>query len=97
MAQVKITTDNLRHVANQMNSWNEIMKNIVSNMNSKVQNIQNWKDPRAEQFIQQASMTAQQLLLHMDNFSKMSRFLHKYAIMQEEAERAQGIRMSNLR
>ena len=80
-----------------MNHWNEIMKGIVNDMNSKVRNTKDWQDPRAEQFRQQAGMTAQQLLLHMDNFSKMSRFLQKYAQMQEEAERAQNIRMSNLR
>ena len=96
MAEVKITTDNLKQVASQMNHWTEDMKSIVNDMNNKVRNTNNWQDPRAEQFRQQATMTAQQLLLHMDNFSKMSKFLQKYAQMQEEAERAQNMRMSNI-
>lgn len=96
MAEVKITTDNLKQVASQMNHWTENMKSIVNDMNNKVRNTNNWQDPRAEQFRQQATMTAQQLLLHMDNFSKMSKFLQKYAQMQEEAERAQNMRMSNI-
>lgn len=96
MAQVRITTDNLLQVASQMNNWTNTMKGIVTDMKNRVNNMKDWNDPRAEQFRQQATMTAQQLTLHIDNFTKMSKFLQKYAHMQEEAERAQNARMSNL-
>lgn len=72
------------------------MKGIVTDMKSRVSNMENWTDARAEQFRQQAMMTAQQLSLHIDNFTKMAGFLQKYARMQEEAERAQNARMNNI-
>lgn len=96
MAQVRITTDNLLQVASQMGSWCSTMKGIVSDMRNRVNNMKDWSDNRAEQFRQQAVMTAQQLTLHIDNFTKMSKFLQKYAHMQEEAERAQNARMSSM-
>lgn len=96
MAQVRITTDNLLQVAAQMNNWSNTMKSIVSDMKTRVNNMKDWNDARAEQFRQQAVMTAQQLSLHIDNFTKMSKFLQKYAHLQVEAERAQNARMSNL-
>lgn len=96
MSQVRITTDNLLQVATQMNNWTNTMKGIVSNMKNSVNNMKDWNDPRAEQFRQQATMTAQQLTLNIDNFTKIAGFLQKYAKMQEEAERSQRERMNNL-
>lgn len=96
MAQVRITTANLLQVASQMNSWTNTMNGIVSDMKSRVNNIKDWNDPAADNFRQQANQTAMQLILHIDNFTKMSNFLKQYARMQEEAERAQNARMSDL-
>lgn len=96
MSTVRITTDNLLQVASQMNSWCSTMNSIVSDMKNRVHNMKDWNDPRADQFRQQAVMTAQQLLLHIDNFTKMAAFLKKYSQMQEEAERAQNTRMGNI-
>ena len=96
MAQVRITTDNLLQVASQMNNWSNTMNGIVGDMKSRVNNMKDWNDPRAEQFRQQANMTAMQLTLHIDNFIKMANFLKQYAKMQEEAERAQNARMNNI-
>lgn len=96
MAQVRITTANLLQVASQMNSWSNTMKNIVSDMKSRVNNIKDWNDPAADNFRQQANQTAMQLVLHIDNFTKMANFLKQYASRQEEAERAQKTRMGNL-
>lgn len=79
-----------------MNSWCSTMNSIVSDMKNRVHNMKDWNDPRADQFRQQAVMTAQQLLLHIDNFTKMAAFLKKYSQMQEEAERAQNTRMGNI-
>lgn len=96
MSRVRITTENLLQVATQMNSWSYKMKSIADNMISRVNNMKDWNDPRAEQFRQQAIMTAQQLALNIDNFTKIARFLQRYAKMQEEAERSQSSRMNNL-
>lgn len=96
MAQVRITTDNLLQVATQMNNWTNTMKSIVTDMKNRVNNMKDWNDPRADQFRQQATMTAQQLSINIDNFTKMANFLKKYAKMQEDAERAQNARMSNI-
>lgn len=96
MAQVHITTENLIFVANQMSQWSTQMNQIARDMKTRVNNMKDWNDARAEQFRQLATMTAQQLMLHIDNFTKMSKFLQKYAHMQEEAERAQNARMSNI-
>ncbi len=96
MSRVRITTENLLQVASQMKSWSEKMKSIADNMKSRVNNMKDWNDPRAEQFRQQAIMTAQQLALNIDNFTKIAGFLQKYAKMQEEAERSQRARMNNL-
>ena len=96
MSRVRITTENLLQVATQMNSWSYKMKSIADNMISRVNNMKDWNDPRAEQFRQQATMTAQQLSLNIDNFTKIAGFLQKYAKMQEEAERSQRERMNNL-
>ena len=73
------------------------MRGIASDMISKVNSVEGWNDPRAEQFSEQATMTAQQLLLHIDNFTRMSDFLRKYAKMQAEAESAQRSRMNSIR
>lgn len=96
MAQVRLTTNNLLFVADQMAQWASQMDQIARDMKTRVNNMKDWNDARAEQFRQQATMTAQQLMLHIDNFTKMSKFLQKYAHMQEKAERDQKARMSNI-
>lgn len=97
MSQVRITTDNLLQVASQMNHWCNQMNTISNDMRTRVNNMKDWNDPRSEQFREQATMTAKQLQLHIDNFTKMANFLKKYAQMQVEAERAQNARMSGLK
>ncbi len=96
MAQVRITTSDLRNAASSMLSISSNMNSIASSMESRVKNIESWTDARAEQFKQQASVTAQQLRMHIENFTNMAKFLQKYAQQQEEAERQMKARMSNL-
>lgn len=96
MPAINITTDQLLNVAFEMRQLCERMSSIAATMKQRSGNMKDWTDARAEQFREQASATASQLELHIDNFKKMSDFLKKYADMQNEAEREQNQRMTNL-
>lgn len=96
MAEINISTGDLRSLASNMMYWAEEMASISSDMNNKAHNMTDWTDKRAEQFCEVASSTAEQLDILIDNFKEMSKFLAKYAEHQEAAERAQNTRMSNL-
>lgn len=96
MAEISIRTEDLTHVASSMKNWSNSMKAIASEMRTKVNSMKDWSDARAEQFREQANMTANQLDIHIDTFIKMAQFLNKYAQMQQEAARAQNARMSGM-
>lgn len=96
MAEIDISTEDLRELASDMKRWADDMKSIASDMRNRVDDMEDWNDKRSVQFREAVFTTAQQLGIHLDNFIKLSKFLTKYAERQEEAERAQNARMSGL-
>lgn len=96
MAGISITTDNLKDVVRQLQVLSDNMNSIAYSMEQHVRNMQNWRDPQAEKFVEATMMTKKNLDLHVGNFEKMSKFLERYASMQEEAEREQGRRINNI-
>lgn len=96
MANVHITTSSLLSVAGALQQYSSRMKEIASSMDNRVHSMESWADPRAQQFVEQATMILNGLRLNMENFSRMSGFLRKYAERQEEIDRMMRNKINNI-
>ncbi|MGN0820696.1 MAG: WXG100 family type VII secretion target [Akkermansia sp.] len=97
MAKVHITTSSLLSVAGALQQYSSRMKEIASSMDNRVHSMESWSDTRAQQFVGQATMILKGLRLNMENFSRMSEFLRKYAARQEELDRIMKNKINNIR
>lgn len=94
---INVSTTDIIYLAQSMHNHGDRMKDIVRMMQNRVSNFYSWNDREGEQFKDLATQISRQLLLHVENFEKMAKFLNTYARKMEEAAQAQARRMNNIR
>ena len=97
MTKVHITTSSLLSVAGALQQYSSRMKGTAGSMDNRVHSMESWTDPRAQQFVEQATTILKGLRLNMENFSRMAEFLRKYAAKQEELDRIMKNKINNIR
>lgn len=93
---INVSTTDIIYLAQSMHHNSDRMKDVVQMMKTRISNFDSWNDSNGQQFKDMASQISRQLLLHMENFEKMAKFLNAYARKLEEAAQAQARRMNNI-
>lgn len=93
---INVSTTDIIYLALSLHNKSGNMQDIVRMMQSRVSGFSSWNDREGEQFKELTSQISRQLIMHMENFEKMSKFLNAYAKKMEEAAQAQARRMNNI-
>lgn len=94
---INISTSAVISLAQSMHHNSDNMKSIVQTMKSRISSFSSWNDRQGIQFKEVTGQISRQLMLHVENFDKMSKFLHIFATKMEEAAREQEQRVNKIK
>ena len=84
MAQINLTSEDLKNLSNLMHKWRYDMNNLNSRLRTQIKNMEGWRDPQFIMFLNAIETTSAQLQTYIKNMEHMGKSLSIYAEQQRE-------------
>ena len=97
MAKVNVSFTALDSLAHDLDCLSVRLGGLALSIKNEVKGKENWNDPRAAQFRDQANAVCKGLEMSVANFAQMGKFLKAYAARQKEISQDVKSKIDNLR
>lgn len=84
MAQINLTSEDLKNLSNLMVKWKVDMNDLNSRLKSQIKSMEGWRDPQFIMFLNAIETTSAQLQTYIKNMEHMGKSLSIYAEQQRE-------------
>lgn len=96
MATINLTSEDLEQLSRQLQSWKNEISNTNNKVKSTIQQMDGWKDPQYQMFLNAVTMTHEQLAQYAENMEQLARALKMYAQQQRQMVQEFNSNMNNI-